>query len=241
MPSSSSPIFQDPLPRPAETSGSIIKWSSLCCMRVGAARDGTFSAGPPHLLSHPLSPCTEHGHTSSTPSTAPGPGTPSLLLSALLAEVGVNIPWLNQGPRMPSEYAFQGRPAQCQGLWVNWYLTKKWAKILNAAWYFLSPMYKTLSEHLTNLGDILGPLRAMSLAFLRHLGSFHGGTWWAGEVAAALERPCSGFRLGERSAGVGTLPRGLQEAGPFLLCTQSTMCLQHQAAEGPSPLWVVPP
>lgn len=217
MPSSSSPIFQDPLPRPAETSGSIIKWTSLCCMRVGAARDSTFSTGPPHLLNHLLSLSTEHGHTSSTPSTAPGPGTPSLLLSALLAEVGVNIPWLNQVPRMPSEYAFQGRPAQCQGLWVNWYSPKKWAKILNAAWYFLSPMYKTLCEHLTSLGDILGLLRALSLVFLRHLGSLHCRTWWAGEVTAALERPCSGFRLGKRSAGVGTLPRGLQEAGPFLL------------------------
>lgn len=158
-------------------------------MRVGAARDGTFSAGPPHLLSHPLSPCTEHGHASSTPSTAPGPGTPSLLLSALLAEVGVNIPWLNQFPRMPSKYAFQGRPAQCQGLWVNWYLAKKWAKIWMLCDYFLSPMYETLCEHLTSLGDILGLLRAVSLA-LRDVGSSRGGTWWAGEVAAALERLC---------------------------------------------------
>lgn len=40
----------------------------LCCMMVGAAGEGSSSAGLPHLLSHPLFPSTELGHASSTPS-----------------------------------------------------------------------------------------------------------------------------------------------------------------------------
>jgi hypothetical protein len=91
------------------------------------ASDSGLSGGLPHLLSHPvpLSSSTERRHVSSTPSPAPGPGPPSLLLPVLLAKVAVNIPWLSYFPRMPSESAFQGRPAQCQGLWVNWDSAKK--------------------------------------------------------------------------------------------------------------------
>lgn len=90
-------------------------------MGVGAASDSALSGGPPQLLSHPvpLSSSTEHTHASSTPSTAPGPGPTSLPLSVLLAKVGANISLAELLSRMPNESAFQGRPAQCQGLWVN--------------------------------------------------------------------------------------------------------------------------
>lgn len=76
----------------------------------------------------------------------------------------MNIAWLSQFPRMPSERAFQGMPAQCQGLWVSWYSAKEQAKIRMPHGSFLSPMYKTLCEHLSNLSGILGLPRAVSLS-----------------------------------------------------------------------------
>lgn len=88
-----------------------------------------------------------------------------MLLPVLLAKVAVNIPWLSYFPRMPSESAFQGRPAQCQGLWVNWDLAKKGAKFRMLPGTFLPPTYEAHCEHLSNLSGILGLLRAFRAPF----------------------------------------------------------------------------